>query len=175
MDEVVTSSRDAQLVRVDGVPAPAFGSGVLPALPVQRSDEARPGRAATRVAATQASDGGRPESDAALEHERATAIEALDLLEKGLGSVVAERLAERLADPAWQIVAKFWAPEHCTALETLASALDTMRAMVVSGVAAVVRVTVRLTGAPELLAVLAGEIVARAFAAHVLHPLVSRA
>ncbi|HYS41238.1 MAG TPA: hypothetical protein VEO01_36955 [Pseudonocardiaceae bacterium] len=112
-----------------------------------------------------------PIDGAALDRERATANEAVDLAENGVTAVVAEKVAERFADPAWKIVEALWSPEQCVVLEALATALDAIRTAVVSGVAAVVRVTVRLTGAPELLAVLAGEIVARAFAASVLHPL----
>jgi hypothetical protein len=108
-----------------------------------------------------------------VDRERAAANVAIDLVENGVVPVVGEQLAELFADPVWKIVEARWRPERCLVLESFAGALDAIRTELVSGVAAVVRVTVRLTGAPELFAVLAGEVVARAFAGSFLHPLTS--
>src|SRR5205814_3790294 len=109
--------------------------------------------------------------DDQFEHWRAAVDNALDVHDDGAAAVAADKLADRIATPVWDLLDETWTPAHCEALAAVANALDWIREQLTRGVSAVVRVSLQFLGAPELAAIVIGELAGRAFAAHFLWPL----
>lgn len=119
-------------------------------------------------------DTAEPAADAgedAFERQRDAVDDALDVYDDGAVAVMAQKMADTFVSPIWDAIDRRWTAQHCEALAAVANALDWVRTQLTHGVAAVVRVSLRFLGAPELVAVLVGELAGRAFSAHVLWPL----
>jgi hypothetical protein len=105
------------------------------------------------------------------DHRQEAAETAVDLFESGLKEHLADQLAERLGDEAFEIIDAIWTPEHCEMLAALADKLDQLHSLIRNGIAAGVRIVVRWAGASDFTAALIGELVASAVDAHFLYPL----
>lgn len=95
---------------------------------------------------------------------------AADLLDPEREEVLAEHVAELLADPLWRRVHEASPADRCHGLSELADGLDELRTKIQQGVAKGVAFCAELVGAPDFLAELLGEVVGRAVTAK-LEPL----
>ena len=109
----------------------------------------------------------RPGDDA----DRRVAEALIEIQANGWQDDIALRMADKLGKPVWQAVTANWKVTHCEGLAAFAELLDTIYGTVQGAIATGVRVVVRWTGAPEIVAALAGELVARAVTSHFLSPL----
>jgi hypothetical protein len=112
-----------------------------------------------------------PEEKERYDHRAETAKTVVDLFESGLKEHLADQLAERLGDKAFEIINGVWTPEHCEVLAALADKLDQLHALIRNGIASGVRIVVRWAGASDFTAALIGELVATSVSAHFLYPL----
>ena len=112
-----------------------------------------------------------PEEKERSDHRAEAAETAVDLFESGLKEHLADQLAERLGDKAFEIINEVWTPEHCEMLAALADKLDQLHSFIRNGIASGVRIVVRWAGASDFTAALIGELVATSVSAHFLYPL----